>query len=396
MVNTPQQCISPKMRLGAALVLAVVFWFGAVATQLAQAQTLTVLYNFAGSSDGGDPYASLIRDAAGNLYSTADYGGTSFAGAVFKVAPNGTETVLYSFTGGADGAYPFSPVVRDGAGNLYGTTSMGGSANAGVVFKVDSNGSETVLHSFTGGSDGIIPIGGLLRDKTGNLYGTTSQGGSSNDGVLFKINAHGKETILHTFTGGAKDGKYPSYTSLLMDKQGTLYGVTEEGGTTDGGIVYKLSKSGKLTVLHSFTGGTTDGCNVLGTPFMDKNGNIYGTTSSCGTSKLGTVWKLNKNGRERVLHSFAGGSSDGEYPLAGVIMDASGNLFGNTETGGASNVGTVYKVSKSGKFTLVHSFDGTDGKYPYGSFVQNAKGTLFGTAQNGGTIGYGTVWKIVK
>jgi uncharacterized repeat protein (TIGR03803 family) len=129
---------------------------------------------------------------------------------------------------------------------------------------------------------------------------------------------------------------------------------------------------------------------------MDKDGNIYGTTSSCGASTLGTVWKLSANGEETVLHSFTGGSSDGEYPLAGVIMDAKGNLYGNTETGGASNVGTVYKVSKNGKLTLLHSFDGTDGKYPYGSFVQNAEGTLFGTTQNGGTIGYGTVWEIIK
>ena len=111
---------------------------------------------------------------------------------------------------------------------------------------------------------------------------------------------------------------------------------------------------------------------------------------------LGTVWKVGKYGKEKVLHSFAGGTADGEYPLAGVIMDASGNLFGNTETGGASNVGTVYEVSATGVFTLVHSFDGTDGKYPYGSFAQNSKGTIFGTTQNGGTIGYGTVWKIVK
>ena len=385
-----------KIRLGAALMSVMVLCFGAATTRSARAQTLHVLYNFAGSSDGGDPFASLIRDAAGNLYSTVDYGGTSFAGAVFKVAPNGTETVLYSFSGGSDGAYPFSPVVRDGAGNLYGTTSMGGSANAGVVFKVDTNGTETVLHSFTGGQDGVTPIGGLLRDKAGNLYGTTSQGGTSNDGVLFKITPRGKEIILHTFTGSTKDGKYPSYTSLLSDAQGNLYGVTEEGGAADGGILYKLTTSGKLTILHSFKGGTTDGCNVLGTPFMDAAGNFYGTTSSCGTHMLGTVWKVDQSGKEKVLHSFAGGTADGEYPLAGVIVDADGNIYGNTETGGSDDVGTVYEISKTGKFALLHSFNGTDGKYPYGSFVQNAKGTLFGTTQNGGTIGYGTVWKIVK
>jgi uncharacterized repeat protein (TIGR03803 family) len=304
--------------------------------------------------------------------------------------------VLYSFTGGADGAFPISALVRDGVGNLYGTTTQGGSVGAGVVFKVDPSGTETVLHNFTGGTDGVDPVGGLLLDKGGNLYGTTSQGGSSNDGIVFKIDPQGKETILHTFTGSTTDGKYPTYTSLLMDAQGALYGVTQEGGSAGGGILYKLSKTGKLTILHSFMGGTTDGCNVLGKPFMDAAGNFYGTTSSCGTHTLGTVWEVSKTGKERLLHSFAGGTSDGEYPLAGVIVDAKGNVYGTTETGGVSNVGTVYKVSQSGKFTLVHSFKGTDGKYVYGGLVQNAKGILFGTALNGGSIGYGTVWKIAE
>src|SRR5580692_12843049 len=150
MGNTQQRRISAKISRGAALMLAVVFGFGAVTTQSAQAQTLRVLYNFAGSFDGGDPYASLIRDAAGNLYSTFGYGGgTSFSGGVFKVAPDGTETVLYSFTGGADGAFPISALVRDSVGNLYGTTTQGGSVGAGVVFKVDPSGTETVLHNFT-------------------------------------------------------------------------------------------------------------------------------------------------------------------------------------------------------------------------------------------------------
>jgi uncharacterized repeat protein (TIGR03803 family) len=220
MGNTSQPRIPSKISLvsaSAALLFAGVLGLGLVVTQPARAQTFTVLYNFTASSDGGDPYASLIRDAAGNLYSTFGYGGgTSFSGGVFKVAPDGTETVLYSFNGGSDGAFPFSPVVRDKAGNLYGTTSQGGSANAGVVFKVDPSGTETVLHSFTGGADGIIPIGGLLRDKAGNLYGTASQGGTSNYGVVFKISPRGKETILHAFTGGAKEGKYADYTSLLM------------------------------------------------------------------------------------------------------------------------------------------------------------------------------------
>ena len=397
-MNTRRQRISGVHMGSAHALLALMFipMLGLSAAQPAQARGLTVLYNFAGSSDGGDPYASLIRDSKGNLYGTADYGGTSFAGVVFEVAPDGTETVLYNFSGGADGAQPFSALARDKTGNLYGTTTMGGSANAGVVFKVDPGGTETVLHNFTGGSDGTTPTGGLLEDKAGNFYGTTSQGGTSNAGTLFKISAKGKYSVLHSFTGAANDGKYPTYTSLLTDSKGTLYGVTEEGGAADGGVLYKFTRTGKLTILHSFMGGTSDGCNVLGVPFRDGNGNFYGTTSSCGASDLGTVWTVSANGNETVLHSFAGGTADGEYPLAGVIVDPGGNIYGNTETGGTSNFGTVYAISPSGTFALLHSFDGTDGKYPYGSFVRTAKGTLFGSTQNGGTIGYGTVWKISK
>src|SRR5437016_9484168 len=210
-MNTRQQWMS-RIRfraVGAALALVLIPVLGLGTARSAQPHGVTVLYNFAGSSDGGDPYATLIRDRAGNLYSTADYGGTAFAGVVFKLAPDGTETALYSFSGGADGAQPFSALVRDTAGNLYGTTTMGGSANAGVVFRVDPAGTETVLHNFVGGTDGTTPTGGLLEDKAGNFYGTTSQGGTSNAGVLFEINAKGKYSVLHTFTGATNDGKYP-------------------------------------------------------------------------------------------------------------------------------------------------------------------------------------------
>jgi len=369
---------------------------GLVATQFSQAQTFSVLYNFGGAADGGDPYAGLIRDASGNLYGTVGYGGTAYAGGVYKVDALGNETMLYSFTGGADGAFPISTLARDSAGNLYGTTTQGGSGNVGVVFKVDPSGNETVLHNFTGGSDGVDPVGGLLLDAAGNLYGTTAQGGTYNCGILFKLTPAGTETIVHTFTGTPTDGKYPAYTSVVTDGLGGLYGVTEEGGRFGQGIVYQISKGGKFSILHSFAGGTVDGCNVLGIPFRDKNGNIYGVTSSCGASNLGTVWKLTAGGTETVLHSFGGGTADGEYPLAGVVADARGNLYGSTETGGSANLGTVYRVSQAGQFTLLHSFTGSaDGEFPYGGFVlQN--GALYGTAQNGGNIGYGTVWKLTK
>jgi len=394
--DTLQQRIS-KVRLGAAsaaLTLGVVLVLGVVATQSAQAQTFTVLYNFTGSSDGAYPYAILLRDAAGNLYGTTEVGGSG-NGVVFKVDTSGKETVLYSFTGGADGGYPFAGVVRDKSGNLYGTTEAGGSSALGTVFKVDTSGTETVLHSFAGGTtDGCYPYGGLLRDKAGNLYGTTADCGASSVGTVFKIDTSGAETVLHSFT--VSDGGYPFYTSLLMDKKGNLYGVTSSGGTSGEGVVYKLSKSGTLTVLHSFTGGATDGCYPYGTPAMDKKGTLYGTAEACGSSSEGIVWKVSKTGTETVLHSFAGGSSDGGYPLAGVIMDAKGNLYGDTELGGTSSLGTVYKLSKTGTLTLLHSFAGSDGEIPFDDLIRDAKGTLYGTTEGGGSSSVGTAWKITK
>jgi uncharacterized repeat protein (TIGR03803 family) len=407
--DTRQQRIS-KVRLGAArsaLTFVVVLGLGVVVSQSAQAQTLAVLYNFTGGADGGLPYAGVVRDTAGNLYGTTYEGGSSNYGTVFKVDTSGTETVLYNFTGGADGRYPSAGLIQDKAGNLYGTTEYGGDFTSGTVFKVDTVGTETVLHSFgnESGSDGLNPVGGLVLDKAGNLYGTTYDGGScavkenrapctADYGTVFKVDTSGTETLLHSFGGAPKDGANPSYTSLLMDKTGDLYGVTQDGGPHNGGVVYKLSTSGKLTVLHSFTGRTKDGYYGHGTPAMDTKGNLYGTTEAGGFYDAGTVWKVSKKGKETVLHNFAGRGSHGGWPFAGVIMDKTGNLYGVTEGGGSHNAGVVYKLSAKGKLTLLHSFAVTDGEYPYGGLVRDVKGTLYGTTVKGGSGSYGTVWKL--
>ncbi len=307
--------------------------------------------------------------------------------------------MLYTFTGKPDGAEPLAGLIRDAAGNFYGTTFAGGSSDNGAVFKLSKSGAETVLYSFAGGSsDGAHPWGGLIQDGKGNFYGTTFGGGASNWGVVFKLSKSGAETVLHTFAGGSSDGEFPMYTSLLMDKKGNLYGITEQGGGSDRGVVYKLSKRGKLTVLHSFTGGTADGCYPYGTPAMDVQGNLYGTTYKCGSSNAGIVWKVSNKGKEAVLHNFAGGSSDGAYPYAGVMMDAKGNFYGDTAYGGSGNCssgcGTVYELNKKGTLTRLESFDGSDGQYPVGGLVQDAKGNLYGTAYIGGSDLYGTVWKL--
>jgi uncharacterized repeat protein (TIGR03803 family) len=180
-----------------------------------------------------------------------------------------------------------------------------------------------------------------------------------------------------------------------MDKTGNLYGVALEGGASGYGVVYMLSPNGDLTVLHNFTGGTTDGCYVQGTPIMDKNGNLYGTTESCGVSGDGIVWKLGPKGTETVVHYFIGGTTDGADPFAGAIMDAKGNLYGVTVKGGASGIGTAYELDKNEKWTLtlLHSFARSKGEHPYGGVIRDAKDNLYGTTLGGGSDGHGTVWK---
>jgi uncharacterized repeat protein (TIGR03803 family) len=214
------------------------------------------------------------------------------------------------------------------------------------------------------------------------------------------VSKFGKETALHSFAGYPSDGGLPYLAGVIMDAKGNLYGDTMEGGGFNQGVVYKLGKSGTLTVLYSFRGGA-DGSLAMGTPVMDEQRNLYGTTYRGGSSGYGIVWKVSRKGKETVLHSFAGGTTDGASPQAGVIRDAEGNLYGVTTAGGSgtacgkSGCGTVYKLSKNGTLTLLHSFAGSDGQYPVGSLIMDANGNLYGTAAYGGSSGYyGTVWKL--
>ena len=199
----------------------------------------SVLYSFGTGTDGQDPYAGLIQDASGNLYGTTYYGGTNRTGTVFKVTPDGVETVLHSFGTGTDGQYPYAGLIQDASGNLYGTTQQGGTNGTGTVFKVTPAGVETVLYSFGIAPDGYYPNAGLIQDASGNLYGTTYYGGTNNKGTVFKVTPAGVETVLYSF-GIAPDGYYPS-ARLIQDASGNLYGTTTQGGTNTTGTVFKIS-----------------------------------------------------------------------------------------------------------------------------------------------------------
>jgi uncharacterized repeat protein (TIGR03803 family) len=404
----------PRIRSGAAgaiLGLAVALLAGP-ATQSVQAQTFTVLYSFKGSPDGYLPVAGLVRDAWGNLYGTTLYGGTYGYGTVFKINKRGEETMLYSFASGLDGANPYGGLVRDAEGNLYGTTETGGypdciyGYSCGTVFKVDEHGKESVLYRFGAMPDGSFPGSEtLLLDEAGNIYGTTASGGDSNCnpgwgcGTVFKLDKHGLETILHTFTGTRElDGAFPS-AGLVSDAKGTLYSTTSAGGAPCGrtgcGTVFKIDKTGKETVLHRFsgwTGGTSPSWPVI----LDDAGSIYGTAGG-GSGYNGIVFKLNERDQETVLNNFS--YQDG-VPSGGLVRDAKGNLYGTTFEGGSDYQGTVYKLDKSGKKTILHNFTGYDGGYPIGTLIMDNDGNLYGSAVYGGNFncsgygGCGVVFKI--
>ena len=220
--------------------------------------------------------------------------------------------------------------------------------------------SETVLYSFAGSpSDGANPLAGLIADRAGNLYGTTGFGGSSDFGVVFKLAPNGTETVLHFFAGGPSDGRTPFFSGgLIVDPAGNLYGTTFGGGASDFGVVFMLAPNGTETMLHSFAGSPTDGASPQAGLIIDGAGNLYGTTANGGASDFGVVFKLAPNGTETVLHSFAGGPSDGAGPVAGLIADSAGNLYGTTSGGGASGFGVVFKLAPDGTYTVLHTFAG--------------------------------------
>ena len=380
----------------------------AAARPMAHAQTLVTLHNFAGDPDGATPYANVIRDAAGNLYGTTGHGGKKNYGTVFQINTQGVERILHSFGGPpGDGGGPFSGLVRDDDGNLYGTTSYGGAHNLGAVFEITASGEERIIHSFKG-SDGSQPYGGLLLDSEGNLVGTTVLGGkgtcpsvgTQGCGTIFMIRRNGKEHVLHSFQGGL-DGAFPSAT-LVGDAMGRLYGTTQSGGCSDGqncGTVFRISKTGE-EVLHRF-GGPNDGTGPNQVIF-GPDGNLYGTTVSGGSHSLGTVFELTPTGDETVLYSFGSISNDGSYPQAGLVWGGAEVFYGTTNEGGAPGCligcGTIFSVTTSGVETVLYSFgaNGTGGFIPFAGLTLGSNGRLYGTTGEGGPTDNGTVFEFTQ
>lgn len=384
-----------KLASRLAVVSGVVFTM-AILTGSAHAQSYTVLHSFDSTNFWLEyPQGGLLRDADGNLYGNTQ-------GALFELATDGTVSVLHTFTGGNDGADPFGPLLRGPGGNFYGVTLVGGIANVGTVYELTSGKTERVLYTFEGSPHGAIPVSGVVRDASGNLYGTTSQGGAFDGyGLVFKISATDQsEADLYSFSGGAKDGGSP--TGIALDSAGNIYGAASFDGGYGFGTVYKLSPDGTLTVLHSFSG-TSDGAYPTGPVLLDSAGNLYGLTLNGGNQLCpinyygcGTVYKLASTGEHSVLLSFGG--TRGALPLS-LTMDSTGNLYGITGKGGyggclrGAGCGVLFKVNPSGQETVLHTFgvDPADGRFPNALILSG--GNLYGTTPYGGQYGFGTVFQ---
>jgi len=369
----------------------------------------TVLFSFRVGHDGAYPNAGLIMDQAANLYGTTIKGGSGGSGTVFEVPRDGTQTRLYSFCSRkdcSDGAEPSGSLIMDKNGNLYGTTQEGGTSYGGTVFKLTPDGTETVLYLFCSQvrcTDGAGPVAGLIMDKAGNLYGTTSSGGASESGTVFEVAPNGTETVLYSFcsVAGCPDGSGP-VAGLITDKAANLYGTTGYGGPGGGGTVFEVTPNGTETVLYSFCRQTNciDGSRPGAGLIKDKVGNLYGTTESGGADGQGTVFKLAPDGTEAVLYSFANGR-DGTNPYAGLVTDKKGNLYGTTEYGGdngcvgGQGCGTIFELAPDGTETVLHTFkDQPDGANPAAGLIMDSLGNLYGTTYGGGAYGLGTVFRL--
>ena len=386
----------PAIEFGGAVYTNIVV--GATLTGLSYAGSHRPIYAFGSGTagDGMSPYGSLVMDTAGNLYGTTSGGGAAGMGTVYRITPSGTESVIYSFKGGTDGQAPQAGLCIDAAGNLYGTTTSGGTNKAGTVFELSAAGTESVLHHFTGGTDGSEPLGGLVLDAAGNLYGTTLLGGgSANVGVVFElVPSTGVLTVLHAFGSVTGDGTYPSAT-LLLDPSGNLYGTTEFGGSGSGGTVFKVNPATRTeTIVYDFKGGTDGGNPLYAGVVLDASGNLYGTTFGGGAAGAGTVFRIAPDGTKTTLYNFAGGT-DGSAPTWGVTLDNAGNLYGTAYNGGTSGYGAVFRVTPSGTESVAYSFIGSgDGQYPNGGLIRDGNGHLYGVTESGGSKATGTVFQI--
>ncbi|HZT41518.1 MAG TPA: choice-of-anchor tandem repeat GloVer-containing protein [Chthonomonadaceae bacterium] len=353
----------------------------------------SVVYTFP-MPDGAIPIAPLMQAADGNLYGTCNEGGAYGQGTAFKLTTAGVITILHSFNlfNTKDGAYPHTgALVQALDGNFYDTAHRGGMDGAGILYRVTSSKKFTDLYNFTGSSDGGDPRGGLALGLDGNLYGATNSGGTNGWGAVYKIDTNGNETTLYSFTGGT-DGGSPYESTLTLGSDGNFYGVTTSGGVNGYGTVYKITPSGTLTTIYNFTGGS-DGNQPVGRLVQGTDGAFYGVTDFGGTNGEGAIYKVTSSGAFTSLHSFTGGT-DGAFPVSGLIQASDGNFYGTAQFGGAHGDGDIYQITPSGTLTTLYSFSGSDGANPWSALVQAKDGNFYGATQAAGQANLGTLFQL--
>ena len=373
---------------------------------------LQTIYSF--GTAGFEPLAGLVQGNNGELYGTTCFGTANVGGSgtVFEVTPNGTFNTLYSFSPflaegqNIDGAFSHAGLVLGSNGVLFGTTTEGGSGNVGTVFKITPTGAFTVLHTFTGATDGSSPDAALALGTDGNFYGTTSQGGAGGFGTVFKMTSAGALTTLYSFKD-TTDGAVPK-ASLVQGPDGNFYGTTsgdyDPNRGHDYGTVFKITPTGILTTLHAFSAlngalANSDGAVPTAGVVVGRDGNYYGTASQGGAGGQGTIFRLTPSWVFTTLHSFTtvndlGENSDGASPQAPLLLASDGNFYGTTNQGGQGSVGTLFRITSSGALTSLNSFL-NDGDGPVSGVIQGADGNLYGTTPLGGASGGGTVFEYI-
>ncbi len=341
---------------------------------------------------GKTAYGGVFQASDGNFYGTAATGGSNSAGSIFRVTPSGVLTVLFNFVNGSSGDGSYSALVQGSDGDLYGTTSSGGSSGQGTVFKINTSGTFTLLHTFAGGaSDGESSYSPLLLASDGNFYGTTVYGGSSGNGTVFRMTPAGTVTVLKSFTAGESPD-----ARLLEAADGFLYSTFPYGGANGAGGVFKISLDGTAySLVHSFDS-ASEGDTPYSSLIQATDGNFYGMLYSGGTGGAGggAVFRMTPAGVVNILHAFAGGATDGLNPDYGSLLQASdGDLYGVTSGGGASGGGVFYRLTLAGAFTLLKSFgSGAEGNVPEGPLIQGTDGKLYGVTTSAGSLGGGGVF----
>jgi uncharacterized repeat protein (TIGR03803 family) len=384
-----------------AFALAMVIAAGADAAQL------NVLHSFTGGSDGSYPFNGPVVDSVGRVFGiTTEGGGKGCSpygcGAIYEIAAGGTYSVVYAFSG-SDGSYPLGRPIEDAKGNIYGTTYGGGAYNAGTVFKFTPRGSLKLRYAFTGKTDGDDPDSGVIQDEAGNLYGSTHIGGNLSRcsggstrgcGVVFKISPNGTETVLHAFIDS--DGAWP-LGQLARDKSGNLFGVTTDGTSTGYGGVYRIAPDGTFTLLHGFVRGKTDGTFPGGGLIFGANGNLYGTLSEGGKWDAGVIYEITPKGKERVLFSFNDSKAIGGDPVAPLMPGRHGAFYGETRVNDLDEViETIFRMSRSGSVSVLASFKQAGCASPEGGLAKGPDGSLYGICGADGAGGEGAVFVLEK